>query len=299
MVASSNIHRASLIDASLHSPALMQMLDISVTRALIEHVVDNVVETVDFAMGRPSTSTRGRSLCRDPHHAAFTAFAANVIHKAEVTVPVLLTTLVYIARARPHLQISLEKWACERVFLGALIAANKYLNDRALKNVHWAICSGVFGKRDIGRIEREFLDVLDFELGVSETDLLAHHANIMAFSQRVRPTRTRMRARTPFPTRRACSAFSSDSSDSSDLDSDSDDSFASSPSPCTPPHAPYAPTPAKPSLPHIADAHVDTVQSHPMSAALELLMAFPMPASHPCQSAHHHPRFTATTTMLA
>lgn len=32
----------------------------------------------------------------------------------------------------------------------------QYCNDSTLKNVHWALCTGVFGKRDVGRIEREF-----------------------------------------------------------------------------------------------------------------------------------------------
>lgn len=46
--------------------------------------------------------------------------------------------------------------------------------------MHWAVCTGIFGKRDIGRIEREFLDVLDFELTVSEADIMAHHNTIMS-----------------------------------------------------------------------------------------------------------------------
>jgi hypothetical protein len=40
------------------------------------------------------------------------------------------------------------------------------------------VCTGVFGKRDIGRIEREFLDVLDFELSITEDDIMAHHDSI-------------------------------------------------------------------------------------------------------------------------
>lgn len=42
------------------------------------------------------------------------------------------------------------------------------------------MCTGVFGKRDVGRIEREFLDVLDFELSITEDDIMAHHDSIMA-----------------------------------------------------------------------------------------------------------------------
>ena len=55
----------------------------------------------------------------------FPTWYTNVLTKAEVRVPVLLVALVYIDRAKPHLQIALEQWACERVFLGALILANK------------------------------------------------------------------------------------------------------------------------------------------------------------------------------
>ena len=39
--------------------------------------------------------------------------------------PVILATLVYLNRAKPHLHIALEEWANERVFLGAIIVASK------------------------------------------------------------------------------------------------------------------------------------------------------------------------------
>ena len=53
------------------------------------------------------------------------------------------------------------------------------MNDSTLKNIHWALCTGVFGKRDVGRIEREYLEVLNFELGISEGDLLSHHQGLL------------------------------------------------------------------------------------------------------------------------
>lgn len=49
----------------------------------------------------------------------------NVLIRAEVEVPVVLATLVYLNRAKAHLHIALEEWANERVFLGALIVASK------------------------------------------------------------------------------------------------------------------------------------------------------------------------------
>ncbi len=84
-------------------------------------------------MGRPSSShSRGRSMSRHHRHADFLNFVNNVLYKAEVKVPVLLVALVYIDRARPHLQIALEQWACERVFMGALILANKVRSSALL-----------------------------------------------------------------------------------------------------------------------------------------------------------------------
>ncbi|KAG1728616.1 uncharacterized protein EDB91DRAFT_1161312 [Suillus paluster] len=162
---SSPIHKASLVDPALHSPALLELLEIKLARPVIEYVVDCVVDTVDYAMGPMS---------RHSEHTKFTTFVSNVLTRAEVTIPTLLVSLVYINRAKPHLQIALEEWACERVFLGAIMVASKFTNDSTLKNVHWALCTGVFGKRDVGRIEREFLDVLDFDLLADHTPSHAH-----------------------------------------------------------------------------------------------------------------------------
>ena len=64
-------------------------------------------------------------MSRHSEHSKFLRFVTDVIQKAEVKVPAILVTLVYIDRAKPHIQIALEQWANERVFLGALILANK------------------------------------------------------------------------------------------------------------------------------------------------------------------------------
>ncbi|KAJ6611827.1 hypothetical protein B0H10DRAFT_2223612 [Mycena sp. CBHHK59/15] len=72
-----------------------------------------------------------RSAARSPAAAKFTIFVSNVLTRAEVGVPVVLAALIYIRRAQP----------LERVFLGIVIAVS-------------ALCMGVFGKRDVGRIGR-------------------------------------------------------------------------------------------------------------------------------------------------
>ena len=195
----SPVHKASLIEASYHSKEVLQLLDLDVNRTLIgkffyqttldleysfgslwsDHLVQETSEVVDHALGRPTTS-RGRSDRRSKERSDFVDFVTSVLYTADVTMATILVTLIYIHRSKPHLSIETEDWALHRVFLGALILASKYTNDSTLKNDHWAIATGLFGKRDIGRIEREFLDVLDWELAVSESDILDLHDSLMA-----------------------------------------------------------------------------------------------------------------------
>ncbi|KAJ3722965.1 hypothetical protein C8R42DRAFT_695618 [Lentinula raphanica] len=272
---SSPVHHASLVDPAIHSPVLLQLIDVKLSKELIDYIVDCVADTVDFAMGRPPHS-RGRTQSRRSELAKFTTFVSDVLTRAEVSTPVVLASLAYIDRAKPHLHIALEEWALERVFLGALIVASKYLNDSTLKNVHWALCTGVFGKRDVGRIEREFLDVLDWELNISEDDVLSHHAGITAAitpSPSPPPSRfhhhhhhhhdTTHHARSHHHHRTACP----------DLEPSSPLSSNGSSSPRTPStlnNSPESFTPSKGSIP----------SKQPESGLADLLRSFPVPSHH-------------------
>ncbi|KAJ7271581.1 hypothetical protein C8J57DRAFT_1319308 [Mycena rebaudengoi] len=179
----------SLVDPNTSADTLTQLINIKVDKNVIEYVVDCVVDTVNYAMGythfasRPSRRTRGRSTTPVPL-VKFTSFVSSVLAAAETRPAMLLVALVYICRVRPYLCVDYAGLVLERVFLGALICADKYTNDSALKNARWALCipGRVFSNRDIARIEREFLAVLDWELGVREGDLLAHHAGLVAAS---------------------------------------------------------------------------------------------------------------------
>ncbi|KAG2150734.1 uncharacterized protein EDB93DRAFT_1141910 [Suillus bovinus] len=285
MVSSSPIHKASLVDPALHSPALLELLEIKLSRPVIEYVVDCVVDTVNYAMGRPSSSSRrGRSVSRRPEHTKFTTFVSNVLTRAEVTLPTLLVSLVYINRAKPHLQIALEEWACERVFLGAVMIASKFSNDSTLKNVHWALCTGVFGKRDVGRIEREFLDVLDFDLSVTEDDILSHHDGLSAVAL---PSHDFRRIADSSPSHAHSQYHRSHHVHCPDLDPSSSHSSSSgsSPQPLTPEAVPNS------SFNPAVNSHHDAMElvippppppkkSYHPSSTLDLLRAFPLPVPH-------------------
>jgi len=240
----SPLHPASLVDSTFHSKAVLELLDLPISRNLIELLAKVTVDTVAFAGVSPSSSkNRGRPHLRGAKHVAFTEFISNVVARSEVTISVLLVTLVYITRSRPYLSIEAEEWALERVFLGALILAAKYTNDSTLKNIHWALVTNVFGKRDIGRIEREFLDVLDWDLAVTESEILEHHSSIITlYLPRTRPTSPRPISSNP---KRRLPIVQSEWSDS---DSDSDDSSSYTSPPTSP--SPSLDTPLTPPPPH-------------------------------------------------
>ncbi|KAH0827115.1 hypothetical protein J3R83DRAFT_4803 [Lanmaoa asiatica] len=293
-MARSPLHHASLVDPALHSSALLELLDIKLTRPVLEYVIDCVIDTVDYAMGRPSSSRRGRGFSRRSEHATFATFVKDVLTRAEVTIPTILASLVYIDRAKPHLQIALEEWACERVFLGAVMVASKYLNDSTLKNIHWALCTGVFGKRDVGRIEREFLDVLDFELSVTEDDILSHHDPLSAIALPSHSSRRHADPHTHSRYHPANHAVCPDLDPSSPKSSSS----RSSPAPLTPEtHA----VPTYGTHPKVCHENTDDAttqvaqilpkQSQPLSSTIDLIRAFPLPVSHsysqPSAPSHH------------
>ena len=91
-----------------------------------EYAVHTTLDTVDYALGREPSS----SLDRTPHyckkkHGGFAQFVWRMICTSRVSVAVVLVALVYIKRAKPHLRITAERWACERIFVGALVLAGK------------------------------------------------------------------------------------------------------------------------------------------------------------------------------
>ena len=99
-------------------------LSCSLLFGLLDYVVHCTVEAVDFALGRVSSCRNSNP--KDVYRRTdFTEFVAGVLSRSEMKAPVILASLVYIHRAKPHLSIGTEQWACERVFLGALILAAK------------------------------------------------------------------------------------------------------------------------------------------------------------------------------
>jgi hypothetical protein len=146
---------------------------------VVDYLAGIVVDAVDTALVR-SMIPRGMDRSESTRVSNFNRFTWNFLQKASARMSAILVTLVYLTRAKKHLRIEAEDRAYERVLLGAFIVASKYSSDTAFRSLRWVmntILPGkqpTLGKRDVNRIEREFLAVLDWQLGFTEEHILAH-----------------------------------------------------------------------------------------------------------------------------
>ena len=93
---------------------------------MIGYVARVAADAITYAIEHSSTARRDGPVRKEKiNFDPFLIFASNVVHRSEVKIPAILVSLVYIKRAKEHLFIQSPEWACERVFLGALILANK------------------------------------------------------------------------------------------------------------------------------------------------------------------------------
>ena len=97
----------------------------------------------------------------------------------------------------------------------------------------------MFGKRDVGRVEREFLDVLNWELSLRESEIIAQHNLLLAATRPTRPHayyHHRYQPRVGDLTRRSPTFDFDDDSDWSDSEDESSSSSESDVPPRTPVH---------------------------------------------------------------
>ncbi|KAG0269508.1 hypothetical protein DFQ27_003195 [Actinomortierella ambigua] len=106
-----------------------------------------------------------------PPTALFRKFCLDVLSATQLSRSVILLSLKYIEKLMIHLKISNKivntgEGAEYRFFTGALILANKFLDDNTFTNKTWAEITGM-KMVDVNHLEMQFLNGIDFRLFTS------------------------------------------------------------------------------------------------------------------------------------
>ncbi|KAJ3732549.1 hypothetical protein DFJ43DRAFT_1073079 [Lentinula guzmanii] len=169
------VHRASLVDPELHSPALIQLVNASISAHLVRHIVDSVAGSLGLSMDLSLSLQDRCNLQRTL--SSFSLFVQNFLPRSNVTTPIILSSLVYIERAKCRLLrcVTIDELEVKKIFLVAMVIASKYTNDVNIHKLMWEECKMVFGAQEIAYFELTFLACLRWNLRLSDADIMGHY----------------------------------------------------------------------------------------------------------------------------
>lgn len=109
------------------------------------------------------------------------SFVEHLIKTSCANRPTLISTLIYLKRVKSRLDPGTRGFRCtaHHIFLACLILAEKYVNDELMLNRDWAQSSLIyvegnvvfgFSQAEVNLLENHLLHLLDWDLGITESD---------------------------------------------------------------------------------------------------------------------------------
>lgn len=157
--------------------ALSLLMSSPVTQDMLSHIVNVTLKVIQCKKSKtvlpsPPSSPNQKSSKNLP---SLMTFISRLVRYTNVYTGTLSTTLVYLERLSAKLPKNAEGLPCtlHRIFLACLILSSKLHNDSSPKNCHWAkYTDGLFKSEDVNLMERQLLSLMDWDLSVSNTDLI-------------------------------------------------------------------------------------------------------------------------------
>ncbi|ORY05106.1 hypothetical protein K493DRAFT_311096 [Basidiobolus meristosporus CBS 931.73] len=109
-----------------------------------------------------------------PDLPSLAGFVKLMTIRTKLSLPTIMVTLIYVERLHKSLPPSArgDFETPYKIFLAAVLAASKFLDDRPIENCKMAsLCDGYFTLYEINEMERCFLSILNYHLYVDSEDL--------------------------------------------------------------------------------------------------------------------------------
>lgn len=156
-----------------YSKALHILLKSPVTDDIIKFLTDTTLRVVPSSnYPTPPGSPGEKHLTRLP---SLMTFITRLVRYTNVYTPTLLTAACYLNKLKrilPRDATGLPS-TIHRIFLACLILSAKFHNDSSPLNKHWArYTDGLFTLEDINLMERQLLQLLNWDLRVNTEDLI-------------------------------------------------------------------------------------------------------------------------------
>ncbi|CCH59659.1 hypothetical protein TBLA_0B08440 [Henningerozyma blattae CBS 6284] len=156
-----------------YSKALRILMNSPVSKGMITHLTNITLKVL------PISNCSSESGLNIP---SLQTFITRLVNYTNVPSGTLLTTAVYLNRLKQLLpaEASGIQSTRHRIFLACLILSAKYNNDSSPLNIHWMNhTNDLFCLNDINLMERQLLKLLNWDLSITEHDLIKDLKNLI------------------------------------------------------------------------------------------------------------------------
>eukprot|EP01107_Rhizomastix_libera_P012984 TRINITY_DN3438_c0_g1_i1.p1 TRINITY_DN3438_c0_g1~~TRINITY_DN3438_c0_g1_i1.p1 ORF type:complete len:256 (-),score=60.18 TRINITY_DN3438_c0_g1_i1:45-812(-) len=117
----------------------------------------------------------------EPEIKSIQDFLSHIFREEKLDAEVAIMSLAYIERVIVNKGVALFPNTWRRVVLGATILASKVWEDQSVWNVDYCPIFDALTAKDLRKLERLYLNMLEFNVGLSSSEYAMYYFNLQAY----------------------------------------------------------------------------------------------------------------------